>query len=157
MRAALVAAALAVFFLSCVKIGPQTGPYLEVRPELGFEAGDTIISAFGQQEVSPSPMHVVIYRMMELCTGRQGELERVRWFVADSLVQHVVEGGRVQPVWGIWNTESGAIVLKRGLWNLPPLIGHEALHSIYQGEIPPGVEKRCIPAIDGESMRQAIG
>ena len=144
---------LAVMLVSCGSLRTTyTNSGTRIAP-----TGDTLVTAYGQMPIGLSPVHKAVYEMMEYCTGIQGDIDGVQWAVADSLIQNVQGGERIQRVWGIWNSQTRQIVLDRGLYWLVGLIAHEVMHDLHRGVIPDDDVQNCTPTMSAKTMALAMG
>lgn len=130
--------------LACAGAG---GP----RPETRASSG--VIRSFGAHEFEPTPMHETVYRMMERCTGREGDLEGLTWKVA----LWVDSPDRDRALKAGWHRdgEQREVVFYEEYVFDGETVSHEILHDLYDGEVPLDVAERCI--LDGERLLEEGG
>lgn len=110
--------------------GCDTGP---TAPESLRRAGDRPVRLngwviFGPREVDPRPMWKRQYRSADdVIEETEGDLGRVRWFVADSMRGE----NRVWHARGLW-LEPHTIVLAEEAVGIPRSVCHESVHEILQ-------------------------
>lgn len=74
----------------------------------------------------PPPVYDTLWADVEACSGRTGDARRVRWFLADSFP------GRPRRL-AQWDT-GHVITLRRDLDVALPIVAHEILHDLLQGD-----------------------
>ena len=132
---------LALFFpLGCATAG---GGSTATHTDTG-----AVIRTFGEREFEPTRIHRTVYRMMEECTGREGDVDAVHWTVAlwlDSPERRAaLRGG--------WHRdgEHREILFYEEFVFDAETISHEVLHDLYDGDVPLDVADRCL--LDGETL-----
>lgn len=82
---------------------------------------------YGATEVQARPMWRFQYRSAAAFLDREGRIDRVRWFLADSIL------GRtgVYRATGVW-LEPHTIVIARGFAGTPTTVCHESVHELLQ-------------------------
>ena len=99
------------------------------------------VQVFGQSALvtDPSPMHAAIYRMMEGCTGQQGDYETLRWGLAEFIIEP-----SLTRVLGFWNREHRTIIIDKDYAYHAGIISHEILHDLFNGQTSGDVYEQCI-------------
>lgn len=92
----------------------DAGPPLDAAPALSRTPFD------------PPPVYDTLWARVEACSGRTGDPARVRWFLADSFP------GRPRRL-AQWDT-GHVITLRRDLDIALPIVSHEILHDLLQGD-----------------------
>jgi hypothetical protein len=77
---------------------------------------------------SPPARFALWWRMTESCSGRQGDLRSIRWYIVPDAHSIEVEGDSVQGV-----TIGDRIVLAGAFRGNGPLVRHEMLHALLRG------------------------
>jgi len=74
------------------------------------------------------PAYELWWRMTETCSGRQGKLENVSWYVVPGVDRVTTASGEV--VQSFWQTQSHRIILAESVRFDGPVVRHEMLHAL---------------------------
>jgi len=88
--------------------------------------GDAVAPSVGRIEIDPPPLYRTFWQSVELCSGRVGRFEAVRWFVAYELERGsgIVAQRRSQH----------EITVRSDLWLETNVVRHEVLHELLDGD-----------------------
>ena len=104
------------------------------------------VRIYNQVEFAPTEFHRTVYKMMEACSGVEGDFEAIRWYVAKMILVGDPDAG---VTWaGMWINGDGAheprIILDREDVYDGESVSHESLHDIYGGDVPMDIASRCV-------------
>lgn len=111
-------------------------------------ASGGVIRTFGERQFEPTPVHETVYRMMEECTGREGDLEAVQWTVA-LWVDSPARRSALRAGWHRDGDHREILFYEEFVFDAET-ISHEVLHDLYDGEVPLDVADRCM--LDGRGL-----
>lgn len=109
-----------------------------------------VIRSYGEREFQPTPVHETVYRMMEDCTGVEGDFETVSWKVA-LWVDSPTRDSALRAGWHRDGDLREIIFYEEYVFDAET-ISHEVLHDLYDGDVPLDVADRCM--LDGELLGQ---
>jgi hypothetical protein len=109
-----------------------TSPALLVTAALllGCERPAAPVLVEGAERFSPPPAYQLWWEMTQECAGRRGLFSRVRWYYVPDARSLTVNGQRVEGYWTAGNT----IVLAEAAMLKGPLVRHEMLHALQDGD-----------------------
>jgi len=117
---------------------------------LAFALGSPLqaqtVRVYDKVEFAPTEFHHTIYKMMEACSGVEGDYESVKWFIAKMILSGNPDDG-IQWV-GMWTNGGGThesrITFDRESVYDGVIVSHEVLHAIFEGDVPMDVANRCV-------------
>jgi hypothetical protein len=113
-------------------------------------ASGGVIRTFGEREFEPTPVHETVYRMMEECTGIEGDPGAVHWKVA-LWVDSPSNETALKAGWHRDGDYREIVFYEEYVFNAET-ISHEVLHDLYDGSVPLDIANRCM--LDGENLGQ---
>ena len=133
---------LTVTALLCFALGCASQP-VTVGAALGAQLIEQEIAIYPPiVDMVPSPLHHVIFQMMERCSGRSVPFESVRWKTG-AFIMTVNTRERVDGVYFPQDDGGSLVVIARQLWNHPLTLSHEILHVLYRGTVRGDVMESC--------------
>lgn len=99
------------------------------------------VNVFGRQNFQPTKVHRAVYEMMEECSGRRGNFDRITWAVAQLLVTPA--GEHVAAMWGTRDGHPFVIIDRQYVFDAK-ILSHEALHDLFGGPVPMDVANHCV-------------
>lgn len=110
----------------------------------GAASASSQVWMFNKTEFAPTAFHRTIYEMMENCSGVDGDLENVRWFVSQLILVGDPNVGH-QWVGAFTNAFGGPeIILQREYAFDGKTVSHEVLHELFVGDAPMDIASRCV-------------
>ena len=98
---------------------------------VGCERPSAPLLVDGAQRFDPPPAYQLWWEMTQECSGRRGLFSRVRWYYVPGARTVLVNGQRVE---GYWTSAGNTIVLAEAAALKGPLVRHEMLHSLQNGD-----------------------
>ena len=100
------------------------------------------IRIFDGMEFEPTEFHRTVYKMMEECTGIEGDFESIRWYVAKLIL---VGDPDADMRWiGMWNRVGPEITFDREYVFDGYIVAHEVLHDLFKGRVPMDAARKCV-------------
>jgi len=84
----------------------------------------------GAERFDPPPAYQLWWDLTQQCSARRGSFAGVRWYVVPGASTLLVNGQRVEGYW----TSGNAIVLAEAATFSGPLVRHEMLHALQEGD-----------------------
>ncbi len=97
----------------------------------GCERPSAPVLVEGAQRFDPPPAYQLWWEMTQECAGRRGLFSRVRWYYVPGARTLLVNDQRVE---GYWTSAGNTIVLAESAMLKGPLVRHEMLHSLQDGD-----------------------
>ena len=98
---------------------------------VGCERPAAPVLADGAQRLEPPPAYQLWWEMTQECSGRRGLFSRLRWYYVPGARTLLVNDQQVK---GYWTSAGNTIVLAEAAVLDGPLVRHEMLHSLQDGD-----------------------
>jgi hypothetical protein len=98
---------------------------------VGCERPAAPVLVEGAERFSPPPAYQLWWEVTQECAGRRGLFSRVRWYYVPGARTLLVNGQRVE---GYWTSAGNTIVLAEAALLKGPLVRHEMLHALQDGD-----------------------